>query len=119
MTLKLNEADPTKTAVQTRDGRKVVILDVFEGRIFGRYLVSCDNRWRAASWSIDGKSDYCQPADLVNVPEKRLLDVWINVWSNTMFLHESKESAQSKRGGEQPIACLHITREYTVGEGLE
>jgi hypothetical protein len=119
------EADPTLTRVQTRDGREAKILEVFaypngKKKIFGR--VFGNGEWESRSWDYDGiLVPSCNPSgDLVNVPEKRLLDVWINVYADGGLspAWRTKELAEQSKAPNRE-ACLHITREYTVGEGLE
>lgn len=57
--------------------------------------------------------------DLFQVPQKRTLDVWVNVYADgtTGSVRNSKEDADYHRLHNR-IACLHIVREYTEGEGL-
>ncbi|OJW23082.1 MAG: hypothetical protein BGO49_28540 [Planctomycetales bacterium 71-10] len=52
-------------------------------------------------------------------PEKRVLERWINVLHNGLCTYyESEERAKHPENIKGVIACLHIRREYTEGEGL-
>jgi hypothetical protein len=51
-------------------------------------------------------------------PEKRKVDVWLNVYAkNPQCVHASRAEADASRGPGR-IACLHIIQEYEEGEGL-
>lgn len=71
-------------------------------------------------WKSDGKFDMTHKSeyDLIQVPVKHTLDVWLNIYpSGASYNYETKEIADS-RAAQRRIACLHIVREYTEGEGL-
>lgn len=118
--------DPTKP-VQTRDGRPARILctdrKCTEFPIVAVYSDSdgteCVACYKASGgWSGSG---HPHSRDLVNVPEKRVLEAWMNVYDPPCdaHAHQSKERADFvARGLVGRIACIHIKQEYTVGEGL-
>lgn len=123
--LKLNADDPTLTKVQTRDGREAKILEIFEGRIFGRRKCSFTSCWIAAYWDMKGDAiDGTVAIGLENIPQKRLLDVWIVVTKGTErgenngYYFLRAHEAQAINLGDKS-AILHRTLEYTVGEGLD
>jgi hypothetical protein len=57
--------------------------------------------------------------DLVNVPEKRVIEFWRNVYQNNNFRfdHPTKEQADRQAAWGR-IACVHFRQEYVEGEGL-
>lgn len=56
-------------------------------------------------------------ADLENIPETVTVDVWCNVYPDgSVFVHKDKHGADY--AASDRIACIHIHREITVGEGL-
>lgn len=56
--------------------------------------------------------------DLINIPEKRTIEFWINVYPRERdTLHNSKTEADTMALPGR-TECLHIVREYTEGEGL-
>jgi hypothetical protein len=113
--------DPTKP-VQTRDGRKarIICTDAKNNQpIIALHEIDDDGeaiRYHEA----DGKwfaGEECNN-DLINVQEKRIHHRWINIYpSGAEIPHASKESAD-KAANTSRIACIEITKEYTVGEGL-
>jgi len=56
---------------------------------------------------------------LFNAPEKRTLDVWLNVYECGESKAWNSEFRANTAAAKDRIACLHIVREFTVGEGLE
>jgi len=89
-----------------------------DGRLYG---------WRISEygpgfcvWESDGThSNGLRFADLINIPQHRTLDVWVNVLEEG-FGYPTKEAAHAavQRNGWKSIACLHIIREFEEGEGL-
>lgn len=60
--------------------------------------------------------------DLENIPETVTLDGWCNVYAKDGWVdmgapYRTREAALKGAGGSA-IACIHIHREITVGEGL-
>lgn len=91
-------------------------------------LLSCDDlvvTWAADNGRGNGAQrwhvywDYQERIDgsLENVPEKRTLDVWVNVYDGILPSYRTKEDAD-RCAIEPRIACLHVVREYEEGEGL-
>lgn len=60
--------------------------------------------------------------DLINVPEKRTVEFWVNAYSDGKIgsICDSKKEADDVSIQNKPhrIACLHIVKEFPVGEGL-
>jgi hypothetical protein len=60
---------------KTKNGFEVVLTELFDGRVYGRFLVPVSFKWWAASWSAlngacwDDDSGY----DLIEVPEFEIL----------------------------------------------
>lgn len=56
---------------------------------------------------------------LENVPERRTLDCWLNIYDDGFgaYAARTREQANGVSVGKR-IACVHITQEYEVGEGL-
>ncbi len=55
--------------------------------------------------------------DLINTPEKRTVEFWMNVYPSHVGAGFTAKSVADTVGSAR-IACLHIVREFTVGEGL-
>ena len=116
--------DPTKP-VQTRGGRKARIVSTnYEVENYPILaLIEVNNgKEMAASYTLNGqhKTFAAESADdLVNIPEKRTADFWVNVYFGDVgTVHITKNQANNRRSAGC-LACLHIVREYTAGEGLE
>ncbi len=109
--------------VQTRNGEAVEILTI---KIRGRQPVAgyIGNGSVTEYWNLDGShrpSGGESKYDLINAPEKRTVEFWVNVYETGSigFDYSSKGSADRATDKERPrIACLHIVKEFTVGEGL-
>lgn len=86
----------------------------------------------STTWNADG-SDSTMPSsfDLINTPQHRTLDVWVNVYKDsdghlpdqvgrpTRSLNEAARDAAMQDGhGWTRIACLNIVRDFTEGDGL-
>lgn len=112
--------------VQTRRGGKVTIWDAsfkrtdsdvptvygkeeFEGIAYSRAWRT-DGQWRESSRGYNF-------LDLINVPEKRTLDVWVNIYPDGAAYWANRDDADTCAVKDR-IACVHIVKEYTVGEGL-
>lgn len=109
---------------QTRDGRKVRILCT-DGNDKDFPIVGfIEGKSKTAHWQLTGQwasGEFHEgKADLVNVPEKRV--VWVNVYpanATSKFElsdgHETKEAADMGfRTGR--LACVRV--EFTEGQGL-
>jgi len=89
-----------------------------DGRLYG-WTMTVDGPLMT-SW--DSRGIYGNSAsafDLVNIPQHRTLDVWVNVLEEG-FGYPTKEAAHAavQRNRWKSIACLHIIREFEEGEGL-
>lgn len=124
--------------VQTRDGRPVRLLCrdfksalpgralcgviLHEGDIEGIYTWFPDG-----SNSSDGRNIH-DSSDLVPVPKKVKVDFWMNIYNGDVWsvVHGTRfksreladEAARNVADRRRRIACLHIEREVTAGEGL-
>ncbi len=63
---------------------------------------------------------YASPGSYDLLPPVRKIEGWVNVYANggSSGIHHTRESADRAVCRER-IACLHIVREYTQGEGLD
>ncbi len=115
--------DPTKP-VRTRDGKPARILCT-DAR--GDLPI-------VALVGAPGESEYVQrftkdgcayrnvplPHDLINVPEKRTLDIWVNIYSDEDDIATCFPSVALARkwAHRDRVSCVHIVHEYVVGEGM-
>ena len=83
----------------------------------GTLLVVVDDYHYAAK--PGGKAYEPSCFDLVNIPEKKKIEFWANIYSGgaVVISFLSREDAD-KHGTTSRTACLHFTREYVEGEGL-
>ena len=117
--------DPTKP-VQTSDGRKVEILArnlrLQQGCTIAALITEPNGQQWIGSFLGDGKyhpSGQLSNYDLVNIPQKRRLTGWLNVYS-THNMHDSKAQAD-EWASDSRIACLDLSKyniEFEDGEGL-
>lgn len=50
-----------------------------------------------------------------NTPEKRKIEVWVNVYDDRTFIHYSKEEAERKSTGTMGfITCVHLEKEIEI-----
>ena len=117
--------DPSKQ-YQTRDGRAVRILcvDAKGHQPVVGLVMDFNGLEKPFTWGLDGsywfvRSDKSTFMDLVEVPEKRRLVGFVNVYENECsriykFRRFADEIASKSR-----IACLELDVEYAVGEGLD
>jgi hypothetical protein len=107
-----------------RNGAEAKVVEGPDGRLYGWY--SWQGETRAMSWPENGCIVGIGEAsfDLVNIPLKRTLEVWVNLYRYvgydmpTFIAFSTKELADADRSRSDRIACLHIVREYEDGEGL-
>lgn len=59
------------------------------------------------------------PYDIINVPETRTLDFWVNINQGGGHEAYSSKTDADEGAGEERIACIHVVQEYAVGEGPE
>ena len=109
--------DPTKPYT-TRDGREAKIVHTFNNGDL--LIVICDAIVRIHSngrWSNTGAD---QDFDLINIPVKRTIEFWVNVYPDTIgyVAYQSKRDSDTASAKDR-TECLHIVREYVEGEGLE
>jgi hypothetical protein len=124
------ELDWTKP-LQTKSGLKCKNTGIWlKGTPFNRVVIVEEvspNPWQnCLRFNEDGKvySDRVTGYDLINVPEERVLEGWVNIYpysatSQEKFtLYKSKHMAD-REASISRIDCIHITRTYKVGEGLK
>lgn len=111
--------DPTKP-VQTVNKQKVRILcqDKIGGDpILGLVTYGPHGEELLMSWDVNGKAfSHCTNShDLINVPEKRKMTVWVNTYSESGYdaPHPSKEHADESALASR-LACIPIEIEYEV-----
>lgn len=105
---------------KTRDGRNVHLYSKNANGPFPIHGV-VDGNYAPYGWRKDGTFTWHQnhPLDLVNMPERRKVKVWINVYPPGLYAcHGLREEADNKAAADR-IACIEREIEYTVGEGLE
>jgi hypothetical protein len=123
--------DPTKP-VQTRDGKPARILATdLAGNAGSRPIAAAImENYQSDDWEVvrrytsEGVSPY-GGNDLINIPEERELDVWLNVYPDGQpyqhgFLHDTRRGADNANAARSDrIACVHIKQKYHVGDGLD
>ena len=119
--------DPSKQ--YTLDGMPVKILGTRQPRAatFATLIAAVqdsEGHWHLMDRQLDGTAfpwASVHAKDIIEVPETKKLDFWINVYPHGPgFQHRSRAQAQDE-SADRPytrIACLHVVREYKVGEGL-
>jgi len=115
--------DPAKP-VQTRDGLPARIICInARGDLPLIALVKFPNGSEEVRWfAEDGSYNSADPQsrrDLINVPEKRTLDLWLNInsYGNIIVGFTSVDQA-NRNAAPDRVSCVHIMHEYTVGEGM-
>lgn len=114
----------------TRGGHKVRDLHVLTSPIYGGDaiigVIEESDPW-VTSWTANGQFDAGvdeHRLDLVNVPEKRTVKGWLNVYDDhhgmdLSMVHPSKAQADLHSSSfRKRIACIEREITYTVGEGL-
>ncbi len=131
----MTKLDLTKP-LQTKGGDPVAVVAGTDGRLYG-YRELAPQHCISEMWSLDGKlvshlkgqhyeknGSLC---DLVNVPEKRTVKVWLTrrreggsdaeYW--TAYDNEGHARRENAMCGGRNIACIEREITFTVGEGLE
>lgn len=119
--------DPTKP-VQTRDGKPARIIATNRRSQGGSYpiialITHSTGSEEIALFTEQGLYNYGglpSSTDLINVPEKRTYERWVNVYADGSAggPHLDRQSADSAGAHTGRVACIHIKREYVEGEGL-
>ncbi len=106
--------------VQTKSGKPVTILNT-QARGLQPIIGQTSDDESVEKWHLDGTyyREKGTPSclDLINTPEKRTVEFWVNVYPDYVGQAHSLKSSADRAGGSR-IACLHIVEEFTVGEGL-
>ena len=114
--------DPTKQ--YTLDGMPVKILGT-NGNTLYAAVHDYQGYWHIVDRRLDGTAGpWASSASnpILEVPETKKLDVWVNVYRDSgagVACHSSRSAADlGCMGNINRIACVHIVQEYKVGEGL-
>lgn len=106
-----------KKPVQTRAGRKARILAT---DILGEYPIVAVYREGSGDEHVirylpDGRysKSMTSPYDLVNAPEKRIFEAWVNIYSG-YFVTYTDELAAMEHEGDKLVKRIHIRQEYEV-----
>jgi len=102
---------PVRDLGELAGGKRAVAVTRKDGTEYSGERYSSDGRF----WEdrVDGY------LDVINVPEKRVYERWVNI------APDGTASASSTPGGAETyadhdrIACIHVRQEYEVGEGLD
>lgn len=115
--------DPTKPPHQTRNGReaRIICADLKHPEYqIAAVIIDENGDEEVESYTAGGLLISGEPGgawDLINVPDKRVLEGWVNVYGDRE-IHSTcwptKEMAETNaRAGR--IACVHVRQEYEVG----
>jgi hypothetical protein len=81
--------------------------------------IACHQGWEVAVVQDDGYV-HCRVFRIRNVPEKRRLEGWCNVWEDGMCMYKTRADADLLIPSHRTrIACVYIDQPYVVGEGLD
>ena len=113
--------DPTKP-VRYRNGKPARILCVDRPHPYCP-IVSMDDVGGLLHHYRDGRTLPEQdkqgtPWDLVNIPEEREVEFWVNVYRDRIASPCLSKNQADGYADTGRIACLHFKRKFTVGEGL-
>ena len=108
----------THYKAKTRDGRDVEIFHVNGNGVYSILGIADGGYHR---WAKDGNLyqslSEC-PLDLINIPRKIKVNLWLNVYADgSAYSYRSKDDADMWAGRNR-IGCIHIEHEVEVGEGL-
>lgn len=119
----MKQLDLTKP-VQTHDGRPVRILCTDAAGEYPVVGIEKDGeKDTVRRWTKDGRfATYSRGPhshDLINVPVKRRLTGWLNVYPDReAYFSELREDADREADATR-IACIPIDIKYTEGDGLD
>lgn len=92
-----------------------------DGRLYG-WLRIAPHAIGCAVWLADGKalqepfSD--RDFDLINTPQRHVLDVWVNVYEGRVSSPFESKMRCDAVARVNRTACIHVVQEFTEGEGL-
>ena len=122
--------DPTKP-VQTRDGRpaRIVAQGLKSHYSIIAVITEPDGGERAITHTAEGvyRSGSSEPGlnDLINVPEKRRIKGFFNLYYEQYVsvpigpvFHPTRELADSRAGSNPRFACIPVDIEVEEGQGL-
>ncbi len=118
----MNPFDLTKP-VQQQNGRAARILctDAKNSKYpVVALAVDADGEEHPLSYTKEGKHmlGCTSPSDLINVPLKKTVKFWVNVYEDGSCVPHVAEETAHEEAGLTRIACAYIEREVTEGEGL-
>lgn len=102
---------------RTRDGRDVSVHQP-TGCCFFVGIIRGDGR-HGRTWSLDGTADTGeQHTDLVNIPERRTIKVWLWLDGDGYVFCDIAEPNQNglRKSGARALRALDVN--FTIGEGL-
>lgn len=125
--------DPTKP-VQTRDGRKARIIDtkLQAAQPIAAAVLNTYGTEYVLTFREDGRFyedlDSQSPDDLINIPTKRSITFWVNVYeddsgkvqytTHTDNAYLALQKAFDESQGYKTLAQFKVEREFEEGEGL-
>ena len=103
----------------TADGQEVKIIDITSHEVtFATKTPMGD--WYCSTRDLYGRTSCPWHKDLVEVPETKKLDVWVNVYPDAISTPNAyfDRTTADRHAGISRIACVHVVQDYKVGEGL-
>lgn len=107
---------------RTRDGQEVRIYatDGEHGELVHGAVNHSQHGWQSMIWFANGNylDDEESDFDLIEVPSRHKLPVWLNIYSFESFTsHISREQAEDEQDTNR-IACIKVDLDFEEGEGL-
>ena len=116
--------DPSKQ--YTLDGMPVKILGTRQPRAatFATLIAAVqdsEGHWHIVDRQLDGTAfpwASVHAKDIIEAPETQKLDIWVNTYRNGAAHAYHERAHANLMAGDGRLACVHVVREYKVGEGL-
>lgn len=114
--------------LETRHGDKAVVIQGPDGKLYGYTVDKRDGSVSAMDWLANGhfteSSTGNGALDLVNVPDRRTITAWMNIYDDGegpgVFTDREQADYDALYGEGAPrIACVEIEVSFEVGQGLE
>ena len=106
-----------------RNGQPAVILDLCDGRLFGRFFGQALCGWAALSWDAKTGEDGRSPGDrydLMPPPAPRIRrDAWVNIYPDGSGNLSSSRDVADRISNSSRIACIRIAIDVPRGYGLD
>ena len=104
---------------RTRDGREVRIYATDGGMKAIHGAIKTTDGWLQNGWYSDGRDQYGHnQCDLIEVRPRIKRTVWLNVYENDVFSHDSLAEAENSIVGPDRLACVKVEIDCEEGEGL-